>query len=71
MPATFEVTKRGPKGEVVEIHCLLHPACPWTMKVTGQRKDDDPILRAQFENHVKEAKTPDLRALGHMRRGRQ
>jgi hypothetical protein len=67
----YTVTKRGPKGEAVEIRCATHDACTWGMKATGPRRDDDPIFLAQFRNHVEEAKVPDVRALGHMRRARK
>jgi hypothetical protein len=67
----YTVSKRGPKGEAVEIRCTTHDACTWGMKAVGPRKDDDPIFQAQFRNHLSEAKVPDARALGHMRRARK
>jgi hypothetical protein len=39
------------------------------MDVTGRRADDDPILVAQFNQHVREAATPP-RVFGHLRRKR-
>ncbi|MEA3190660.1 MAG: hypothetical protein QOD77_1242 [Thermoplasmata archaeon] len=66
----YVVTRRSPTGEPLEIKCKAHEGCTWGMVVAGKRSDDDPILRAQFENHLREAKTPDVAAFGHLRRRR-
>jgi hypothetical protein len=67
----YMVSKRGPKGEAVEIRCATHEECTWGMKATGPRRDDDPIFLAQFRNHLEERKVPDVQALGHLRRARR
>ncbi|MES2153879.1 MAG: hypothetical protein V4510_01960 [bacterium] len=71
MPGTYAVTKRGLKGEPLEIRCESHEGCTWTMKSTGPKSDRDPIFEAQWKNHMMEAKTPDVQAFGHLRRSRK
>jgi hypothetical protein len=71
MAEGYTVTKRGPKGEPLEIHCEAHPHCAWTLQSSGPKRDDDPIFKAQFQEHVRIAGTPDVRALGHLRRARR
>lgn len=71
MADTYTITKRGAKGEPLEIHCVAHPSCTWTMKSTGPKSDLDPIFQAQWRNHMQEAKTPDVQAFGHLRRSRK
>lgn len=73
MPTTlaYEVTKRGPKGEPLEIQCRAHPACTWRLASTGPKKDDDPIFVAMVGAHVSERSTPDRQASGHERRKRR
>jgi hypothetical protein len=68
---TYTVTKRGPKGEPLEIRCAAHRDCTWRMAVTGPRRDDDPILMAQFREHLSVASEPDRAAFGHLRRSRK
>lgn len=67
----YTVSKRGPKGEAVEIRCAAHAGCTWGMTAPGPRRDDDPIFQAQFRNHFEERKVPDVQALGHLRRARR
>ena len=67
---TYVVSKRGPKGEPLEIRCEAHPDCTWRMVSSGPKADDNPIFRAQFADHLERAKTPDAKAGGHMRRRR-
>jgi hypothetical protein len=73
MPTTlaYEVTKRGPKGEPLEIQCRAHPACTWRLASTGPKKDDDAIFVAMVGAHVSERSTPDRQASGHERRKRR
>jgi hypothetical protein len=67
---TYAVTKRGPKGEPLEIRCMAHEGCAWKMGSPGAKRDDDPIFRAQFANHLEVARVPDPQAFGHLRRSR-
>ncbi|HLF16595.1 MAG TPA: hypothetical protein VI796_04090 [Candidatus Thermoplasmatota archaeon] len=71
MSTSYTVTKRGPRGEPLEIHCDVHPGCTWRMQSTGPKADDDLIFVAQFRNHLEVAKTPDVQAFGHLRRSRR
>ncbi|MCA1819185.1 MAG: hypothetical protein ABR562_04945 [Thermoplasmatota archaeon] len=70
MPESYVVTKRAANGAPREIHCQAHPACAWGMKSEGARRDDDPVFTAQFNRHLLEAGTTELRSLGRLRRGR-
>lgn len=68
---TYIVAKRGPGGEPLTIQCAAHEGCTWTLKVaSGRKRDDDPILQAQWNNHMREAEIPTLQAFGHLRRSR-
>lgn len=71
MPATYQVTKRGSKGEPLEISCLAHPGCDWHLASTGPKRDDDPIFVAMVGAHINERSTPDRQASGHERRRRR
>lgn len=70
MEQTYAVTKRGPRGEPLEIGCRAHADCGWTMASTGVKGDDDPIFRAMFSRHLERELTPDRPAGGHQRRRR-
>ncbi len=71
MPETYQVTKRGTKGEPLEIACLVHPACTWKLASTGPKRDDDAIFKAMVGAHISECSTPDRQASGHQRRKRR
>lgn len=71
MQLAYQVTKRGPKGEPLEIACLVHPGCTWKLASTGPKRDDDAIFRAMMEAHISERSTPDRQASGHERRRRR
>lgn len=68
---TYSVTRPGKPGSALEIHCDAHPDCTWRMQSAGARSEADPVFRAQWENHMKESRTPDAKAFGHQRRSRQ
>jgi hypothetical protein len=70
MEKTYAVSKRGPNGEPIEIHCEAHDNCSWRLQSTGPKRDDDMIFKAQFANHLRMALTPDVQAFGHLRRAR-
>jgi len=67
--ATYTVTKRGPRGEPLEIQCVAHPNCGWRMQSEGPKRDDNPIFVAQFRDHVANA-GPAKSVFGHKRRSR-
>ena len=71
MTLAYEVTKRGDKGQPLEIACTIHPGCDWRLATTGPRKDDDPILQAMMAAHMSERATPDRKAGGHERQRRR
>lgn len=71
MPATYEITKRGAKGEPLEIVCMAHPGCKWKLASTGPKRDDDAIFVAMVGAHISERSTPDRQASGHERRARR
>lgn len=71
MSETYAVTKRGLRGEPLEIQCLAHSGCSWRMQSTGMKPDNDAVFMAQFNNHLENAKVPDLKAFGHLRRSRR
>ena len=71
MSTTYQVTKRGTKGEPLEIACLAHPGCDWHLASTGAKRDDDPIFVAMMGAHLSERSTPDRQASGHERRKRR
>lgn len=68
---TYEVTKRGLKGEPLEISCRAHPACAWRLTSSGPKRDDDVIILAMVGAHLRECATPDRQASGHERRKRR
>lgn len=68
---TYEVTRRGAKGEPLEISCRAHPGCNWRLAATGPRRDDDAIFVAMMGAHISECATPDRQASGHERRKRR
>lgn len=70
MSLAYQVTKRGPAGEPLEIGCTAHPACGWRLASTGPKRDDDAIFRAMSGAHVADCSTPDRAASGHLRRRR-
>lgn len=71
MEDRYTVTKRAPNGEPREIRCVAHPECTWSMASSGARRDDDPVFTAQFNRHLLDASSTDLRSLGRLRRGRK
>lgn len=70
MATTYEVTKRGAKGEPLEITCVAHAGCTWRLASTGPKRDDDAIFVAMVGAHISERSTPDRHATGHERRKR-
>jgi hypothetical protein len=70
MQQTYTVTKRDAKGAPRQIQCAAHEGCDWTLASTGARRDDDPIFRSQFEEHLRIREVPDAAAFGHLRRRR-
>lgn len=70
MAEGYVVAARGPQGEPTRITCGTHAKCGWFFPVVGKRRDDDPILKAQFAHHLREEKEPQLKILGHQRRQR-
>lgn len=71
MSMAYQVTKRGPKGEPLEISCVAHPGCDWRLASTGPKRDDDAIFVAMAGAHLSERSTPDRQASGHERRKRR
>lgn len=70
MSLAYEVTKRGPKGEPLEISCTAHPGCDWHLASSGPKRDDDAIFLAMVGAHLQERSLPDRPASGHLRRRR-
>jgi hypothetical protein len=66
----YSVTKRGPNGEALAIQCKTHEACPWTLSMSGAKRDDDPIYKFQFAQHLADVKSSGVQAFGHARRKR-
>jgi hypothetical protein len=68
MTGTFEVIQRSPAGQPRRIRCVAHEGCSWQLSLEGARRDDDPILLAQFNRHLHESETTERRDLGRARR---
>ncbi|HET6398967.1 MAG TPA: hypothetical protein VFH47_05380 [Candidatus Thermoplasmatota archaeon] len=69
MQSEYAVVERGADGQPLRIRCSSHDGCTWEAVLRSTKRDDDPIFRALFAQHLRDA-VPTRSVAGPLRRRR-